>query len=150
MPDAKEAGALEDERAGDARADEARTKKPGRAARAKAARAPGDRRAKGKRAKRSDQQGRKRAKAPEGDRPAFAARYPRHPELDRLVDAFEAGNFAAVRAGTPSLMAGADYEAVRDAARDLRRRIDADPTSMFLWALGVTLLVFLFGYYLAV
>jgi hypothetical protein len=92
---------------------------------------------------------RKRKKiAPADGRPAFAAAYPRHPDVDRLLQAFEAGNFAYVRAEAPRVMERSDG-AVREAARDLRRRIDADPTSVFLWGLGVALLVFLYGYYLA-
>ena len=87
--------------------------------------------------------------APAGERPAFAAAYPRDPDVERLLQAFEAGNFAYVRAEAPGVIERAADDDVREAARDLRRRIDADPTSMFLWALGVALLVFLYGYYLA-
>ena len=83
------------------------------------------------------------------DVPAFAARFPRHPDLDRLLQAFEAGNFAYVRREAPRLAKRTDDAKVRAAAQELRRRIDPEPTSMFLWALGVALLLFLYGYYVA-
>ena len=46
-------------------------------------------------------------------------------------------------------MDGEEDEPVKRAATDLRRRIDPAPTSIFLWALGVALLVFLYGFYVS-
>ena len=63
--------------------------------------------------------------------------------------AFERGDFARVRAEAPALMEGDEDEAVKRAAADLRRRIDPAPTSIFLWALGVALLVFLYGFFVS-
>jgi hypothetical protein len=84
------------------------------------------------------------------DRPPFARSYPRDATLDALVKAFEEGNFAAVREGAPALIEGADVdEDVKRAAGDLRRRINPAPTSVYLWALGVCLLAFLYAYYLS-
>ena len=81
-------------------------------------------------------------------RPRFAKGYPASAELDRLVDAFSAGNFALVRSEAPALADEAEDEAVRTAARDLRRRISPEPTAVYLWALGVALVLLLYGYYL--
>ncbi|MEM1029314.1 MAG: hypothetical protein AAGN82_03140 [Myxococcota bacterium] len=82
-------------------------------------------------------------------RPAFALTYPRHAALDELIDAFEAGEFAYVREQAPRL-AAADVEApVRDAARDLRRRIDPEPTAVYVWALGLALVLFLYLFYVS-
>ncbi len=92
---------------------------------------------------------RKKRKRSRAARPPFAARYPRDARLDHLVEAFEAGNFALVRTDAEALARSADDDDVRSAARDLRRRLDPEPTTVYLWALGVALLVFLFGYYLS-
>jgi hypothetical protein len=86
-----------------------------------------------------------------GDRPqraAFAARYPRDERLEAILDAFDVGNFALVRKEALRLEQETDDEDVRDAARDLRRRIEPEPTAIYLWALGVALLIILFAYYL--
>jgi len=81
-------------------------------------------------------------------RPAFARRYPQSPELDRLLAAFEAGNYGLVRTEAAALADDCEDEELRAAALDLRRRVHADPTSITLWAIGLALLLFLFGYYL--
>ena len=94
----------------------------------------------------------KRSEAPVGkrdDRPPFARSYPRHDGLDELVFAFERGDFGLVREKAPALIDGDADEAVKRAATDLRRRIDPAPTSVYLWALGVALLVFLYGFYVS-
>ena len=67
---------------------------------------------------------------------------------EQASDAFEAGNYALVRREATELCDRSDDEALREAAFDLRRRIAPDPTSIYLWALGVALLVFQFGYHL--
>jgi hypothetical protein len=81
------------------------------------------------------------------DRPAFAARFPEDPELDRLVVAFARGDYRAVRAGAARLAqeqgpAGASPE-VRNAAHELVRRTEADPLAKALLALTFVLLVVL-------
>lgn len=88
-----------------------------------------------------------RRRSPDPVRPAFADAYPRHEHLDRLVDAFERGNFARVRAEAQTLADRSDDEDVRDAALDLLRRIQPDPAAIYLLLLGVALVVFTYGYY---
>ncbi len=80
-------------------------------------------------------------------RPAFAADYPRHEGLDQLLVAFEAGNYAYVREQAPRLAKADVHENVRNAAKDLRRRIDPEPTAAYLWALGVALVLLLYLFY---
>lgn len=92
---------------------------------------------------------RKRKRRRRAARPPFARDYPDDPALDALLKAFEEGNFAEVRRGAPALVEGEVDERVQRAARDLRRRIDPAPTSVYLWAIGLCLLVFLYGYYLS-
>lgn len=76
------------------------------------------------------------------DRPRFILSFPNDPQLDALVHAFESGNFALVRSEAPKLAASATDPAVRDAALELRRRIDPDPTVVRLLLLAFALLVF--------
>jgi hypothetical protein len=80
------------------------------------------------------------------DRPRFLLSFPEHPELEKLIAAYEAGNYALVRKEAPRLAERADDPAVRDAALELRRRIDPDPLAKFLLLAGVLLLVFLTAY----
>ena len=77
------------------------------------------------------------------ERAHFLLSFPKHPELDKLVAAYEAGNYALVREQAPRLAKRADDPAVRDAALELRRRIDPDPLAKYLLLAGVLLLVFL-------
>ncbi len=83
-----------------------------------------------------------------GERPAFAASYPKDAELDALVDAFAHGNFARVRREAPALAEKTGDPAVRHAAQDLRRRLDPSPVALYLVALGFVLLAYLFVHYL--
>lgn len=76
------------------------------------------------------------------ERPRFLLEFPGDPELQRLVRAFEAGNYAAVRVGAPRLAAESDDPFVRAAARELRRRIDPDPLVKYLLAVAIALFVF--------
>src|SRR5687767_12936295 len=65
---------------------------------------------------------------PDGrERPAFVLDYPSDPELDRLVKAFELGNYAFVREHAPELATKATDARVRAAAAELARRIEPDP-----------------------
>ena len=81
---------------------------------------------------------------PDGaERPRFLLKFPRHPELDRLVAAFEAGDYATVRRDAPKLVDSDEDAAVRDAALELERRIEPDPLMKYLLLASVVLLVFL-------
>lgn len=75
--------------------------------------------------------------------PSFAKEFPKHPELDRLVEAFSRGDYATVRIGAPKLAASTDDEAVKKAAQTLRTRIEPDPTSRILFLFAAALLAFL-------
>lgn len=75
------------------------------------------------------------------ERPRFLLGFPQHPDLARLAAAFEAGNYALVRAEAEALAERAENPAVRDAALELRRRIDPDPLAKYLLALTAALLL---------
>ncbi len=85
------------------------------------------------------------APSPRGPKPPHRARFletlPPHPELAALAEAFERGNYARVRAEAPRLLETAEDEAVRDAARDLLRRLEPDPLMKFLLGLAIVLLL---------
>ena len=80
------------------------------------------------------------------ERPGFLLEFPADPELERLVRAFETGNYEAVRVGAPRLAENTESAAVRAAARELRRRIDPDPLMKFLLAVAIALFVFVVWY----
>ncbi len=75
------------------------------------------------------------------ERPRFLLGFPQHPDLARLAAAFEAGNYALVREEAETLAERAESPAVRDAALELRRRIDPDPLTKYLLALTAALLL---------
>lgn len=77
------------------------------------------------------------------ERPTFLLDFPEDPELERLIEAFEGGNYALVRREAEPLAARTKDPEVRDAALELRRRIDPDPLAKGLLALSVLLLLFL-------
>lgn len=77
------------------------------------------------------------------ERPRFLLAFPEHPELARLSAAFEAGNYALVRVEAEALAERTEDPAVRDAAMELRRRIEPDPLTKYLLALTAALLLFL-------
>jgi hypothetical protein len=68
--------------------------------------------------------------------------FPNDPELQRLVRAFEAGNYREVRAGATKLAASTEDLAVRGAARELRGRIEPDPLMKYLLWVAIGLFVF--------
>ena len=80
------------------------------------------------------------------ERPRFLLSFPADRELERLVAAFEAGDYATVREEAPALAARSTDPRVRDAALELRRRIDPDPLIRYLLLVSVALLGFLVLY----
>lgn len=81
-------------------------------------------------------------------RPSFASDFPRVPELDALVDAFERGNYARVRTEAPKLAGSAEDPAVRAAAKTLVDRTRPDRLAVGLVAITGVLLVALSGYWI--
>jgi hypothetical protein len=77
------------------------------------------------------------------ERPRFLLGFPQNPDLARLAAAFEAGNYALVREEAEAVAERAESPAVRDAALELRRRIDPDPLAKYLLALTAALLLVL-------
>ena len=84
---------------------------------------------------------------PRESRLLFTRSFPDDPELNRLVSAFEAGNFATVRTDAPKLALQTDNAEVKKAALDLRRRIDPDPLQLYMLGLTLLLLVFLTAWF---
>ena len=80
------------------------------------------------------------------ERPRFLLAFPEDPELQRLVRAFEAGNYEAVRTGSAKLIANSEDPIVRAAARELRQRIDPDPLMKYLLGVALALFVFVVWY----
>lgn len=81
-------------------------------------------------------------------RPSFASDFPRIPELDALVDAFERGDYARVRAEAPRLAASTEDAGVRSAAEMLVDRTRPDRLAVALVALTGVLLVALSTYWI--
>jgi hypothetical protein len=77
------------------------------------------------------------------ERPVFLLDFPEDPELERMITAFEAGNYAEVRRLSSGVAERATDPDVRAAALELRRRIDPDPLSTYIVLISVALLVFL-------
>jgi hypothetical protein len=80
------------------------------------------------------------------ERPRFLLQFPDDPELQRLVRAFEIGNYEAVRDGASKLAESTADPIVRAAAGELRRRIDPDPLMKYLLGVAVALFVFVVWY----
>jgi hypothetical protein len=83
------------------------------------------------------------------ERPLFAADFPRDQELDALVEAFEAGNFARVREAAPRLAASTPDAKVKDAANVLLARTRPDPLATLLLIVSALLLVLLSAWWMA-
>ena len=81
-------------------------------------------------------------------RPPFAADFPRDPELDGLVAAFEAGDFARVKEGVPRILASPADDAVKTAAKALLARTRPDPLATLLLAISAVLLVLLSAWWM--
>ena len=77
------------------------------------------------------------------ERPKFLPDYPDDPALERLIAAFESGNYALIRRDAGKVAETAATPAVRDAALELRRRIEPDPLAKYLLAIAALLLVYL-------
>jgi hypothetical protein len=84
----------------------------------------------------------------EPERPLFTEGWPVSADLDRLLAAFERGNYAFVREEAPKVAARTKNAKVKAAALDLRRRIDPAPLSGILILVGIGILVVLAGHYL--
>lgn len=80
------------------------------------------------------------------ERPKFLLDFPDDPALQRLVRAFESGDFATIRADAHALAEKSEDPRIRDAALELRRRIDPDPLIKYLLLASVLLLGFLVLY----
>jgi hypothetical protein len=78
---------------------------------------------------------------------AFARNFPEDPELGRLVAAFEAGDYRTVRQDAAKLAERTQDPLVRQAALDLRKRIDPDPIQLYLLGLTLALLAFLTSWF---
>jgi hypothetical protein len=89
-----------------------------------------------------------RADGKDPGRPAFARDFPRDPELDALVAAFEAGNFARVRSDAARLVASAKDDAVKRAAEALVARTKPDPVAALLVGITAVLLVALSAWWI--
>jgi hypothetical protein len=93
----------------------------------------------------TEEEPRKPRRAPHDDkgmeRPRFLLDFPEDPDLERLIVAFEAGNFALVRKDAEKVAAATESPAVREAALELRRRIDPDPLAKYLLAISLVLLL---------
>jgi hypothetical protein len=77
------------------------------------------------------------------ERPVFLLDFPEDPELERMIAAFEAGNYAEVRRLSVGVIEGAKDQDVRNAALELRRRIEPDPLSTYIVVISAALLLFL-------
>jgi hypothetical protein len=80
------------------------------------------------------------------ERPRFLLAFPDDEALQRLVRAFEAGDFSTIRRDADELAEKSDDPLVRDAALELRRRIDPDPLIKYILLASVLLLGFLVLY----
>ncbi|MBK6461369.1 MAG: hypothetical protein IPF92_10200 [Myxococcales bacterium] len=87
--------------------------------------------------------------SPDGRVPAFARDFPADPALRALTAAFEAGDYRRVRDEGGALAARSPEGPVRDAALALVRRTSPDPLAKWLFLLAATLIVALFGYWVA-
>lgn len=74
-------------------------------------------------------------------RARFLAHLPDDPELRRLGEAFERGDYALVRREAPRLAESTEDDEVRKAARDLLQRLEPDPLMKYLLVLSVLLFV---------
>jgi hypothetical protein len=76
------------------------------------------------------------------ERPRFLLEFPHDPALEPLIEAFEAGNYARVRAEAPAVVKNSSDPAVRRAAEELLARIEPDPLVKLLLGVAIGLFVF--------
>ncbi len=81
-------------------------------------------------------------------RPRFAETYPEDPDLDAMLESFDAGNYRAVRDGAARLDVEGKPEAVREAARDLVSRTGPDAVQKALLGIALVVILILSGYWL--
>jgi len=76
-------------------------------------------------------------------RPAFAQNYPSDARLQKLLQAFQAGNYAYVREQVRTRNRDIETEAVARAMQDLVRRTQPDPLALWLFggAAGLWLII---------
>jgi hypothetical protein len=77
------------------------------------------------------------------ERPRFLLHFPRDPELEELVRAFEAGDYATVRSKAPELAERTCNPEVRSAALELTRRIQPDPLMTYVFVVLFAVLLYL-------
>ncbi|HEX6275232.1 MAG TPA: hypothetical protein VFZ53_19465 [Polyangiaceae bacterium] len=80
------------------------------------------------------------------ERPGFVLDFPKDAELDRIVRAFELGNYAFVREQGKKLVESSSDAEVRRAAGELLRRVEPDPLIKILFSMSVALLLFMVVY----
>lgn len=80
------------------------------------------------------------------ERPAFLREFPEDPDLEPLIQAFERGNYAKVRADAPRVAERTAEPEVKAAAEELLRRIEPDPLVKFLLGVAVALFCAVVGY----
>lgn len=89
---------------------------------------------------------------PESARPPRRARFlddlPSDPQIEPIIEAFEAGNYARVHELATELLARSEDEDVRRAARELERRTEPDPLgrALLLMSIGLFILVVIWTY----
>jgi hypothetical protein len=82
-------------------------------------------------------------------RPSFAESFPRHPDLDALLDAFVRGDYARVRLGAAHLIQSSKDPAVLRAAALVVERTSADPAAKLLLVIGALLIAVVGGWWMA-
>lgn len=80
------------------------------------------------------------------ERPAFLLRFPEDPELEPVIAAFEAGNYAHVRVAAQKLSEHGQTPEVRHAADELLRRIEPDPLMKLFLGVAIALLLVVVAY----
>jgi hypothetical protein len=81
-------------------------------------------------------------------RPPFAEGFPADPDLDALLAAFEAGDFARVRGEAKRIAQSSKDAAVKQAAEVVLARTRADPLQLVLIAVSAALLVVLSAWWI--